>query len=257
MQKALQFLKQHYEKLVLCAVIVCLVWAAVALPKQVSEVKETPPPPPPPTGKAVEMAPLNTAPLVAAIEQVTNPPNLTMSGEHNLFNPVVWKRKSNGDLIKLLKTGADALEVSNIAPQYLTIAIDRQSGDGFFMYAQGPSGHRTNSYLTLNEVSHDKSYKLVGTNEPLKVVLLNEDNKEVEVSKNRPYQEVVGYITDLYYRPDLKNFPKEHVDSTFTLDGDPYKIVAITADTVTVQQSTTTERTTISWNGKPEAASRP
>jgi len=262
MQKVLTFLKRHYEKLILGLVLIGLIAVGATLPKQIKEVNETPDPPPNPPAQTGLMTNMNLAPLVAAIEQVTNPPPLTLSGEHNLFNPVVWKRKSNGQLVKILKTGADALVVSNIVPEYMKIVLDRPGGEGYFMYVVSPSGKRTNEYVKLNEKApHTKLYELTGTNgsgDEVKLELqLLDTGEKVSVTEKEPYERVEGYIADLWYQPDLKSYPKEHVNDTFTLDGDQYKVVAITNNAVTVQEASTTEKTTINWNGKPGAARRP
>ncbi len=262
MQRVLTFLKRHYEKLILALVLIGLVVVGVTLPKQIKDANDTPPPPPNPSDKSGLMAPMEVGPLVAAMQQVTNPPPLTLSGEHNLFNPVVWKRKSNGDLVKILKTGADALIVSNIVPEYMKIALDRPGGDGYFMYVVSPAGKRTNEYVKLNEKApRTKLYEITGTNgsgddTKLELQLLDTGEK-VSVTEKEPYERVEGYIADLWYQPDLKSYPKKHVNDTFDLDGDQYKVVAITNDAVTVQATSTTEKTTINWNGKPGAARRP
>jgi Lhr-like helicase len=130
------------------------------------------------------------------------------------------------------------------------------------MYVLSPAGKRTNEYVKLNEKApRSKLYEITGTNgsgddTKLELQLLDTGEK-VSVTEKQPYERVEGHIADLWYQPDLKAYTKKHVDDTFTLDGEPYKVVAITNDAVTVQQMSTTEKTTINWNGKPGAGRRP
>jgi len=265
MQKALEFLKRHYEKIILCVVLICLTGAVVMLPRQVEILRPQIVGPPPPPSHPEGMAPLDVGPLVSAIQQLTNPPALVLSGEHNLFNPVVWKRLPNGDLMKVLKTGADALTATNITPLYQRIGLDRPSGEGFFMFTQELSGKQKTEYAKLNEKPKSGLYVVRGTNGPpddlsqfkLQLEILDSGNK-VWITKDRPFERVDGHIVDLRYPPESTlNLSKKHVSDTFTLDGESYKIVAITNDAVTVQQSSTTQQTTIRWNGNPGGGSPP
>jgi hypothetical protein len=244
--------------------LICLAVAGVMLPRQIEDVKGQLGGPPSPPPHAPPMAALNTAPLVKAIDQLTNTPTLVLNGDHNLFNPVVWKRLPNGNLLKLFKTGADALTVSNITALYQKIGLDRPSGDGFFMFTEELSGHPHNEYVKLNEKPKSGLYIIRGTNGSpddltqfrLQLEILDTGDK-VWITKDRPFERVDGHICDLRYDPESLNLPKKHVNDTFTLDGEAYKIVAITNDAVTVQQSTTTKQTTVRWKGNPGAGSRP
>jgi hypothetical protein len=264
MQRVLEFLKRHYEKIILCVVLIGLAAAGVMLPRQIEEVKSQLGAPPEAPANVPAMTPLNVAPLVAAIQQVTNPPALVLSGDHNLFNPVVWKRLPSGDLLKVLKTGADALTVTNITALYQRIGLDHPSGEGFFMFTEEQSGRRRNEYAKLNEKSKSGLYIVRGTKGSaddlsqfqLQLEILDSGNK-IWITKDRPFERVDGHIADLRYPPESLPLPKKHVNDTFTLDGEMYKIVAITNDAVTVQQSTTTKQTTVPWNGSPEAGPRP
>ncbi|HWD21373.1 MAG TPA: hypothetical protein VHB20_19055 [Verrucomicrobiae bacterium] len=263
MQRVLEFLKRHYEKIILGLALMCLAAAGVLLPKQVEDVKAQISAPPAPAGAhEPPMTPLNVAPLIAAMQRVTNPPPLVLSGDHNLFNPVVWKRKSNGDFLKILKTGADALTVTNIVTLYQRIGLDHPSGGGFYMFVQTQSGKKAVEYVKLNEKSKSGLYivrAIKGTAEDPSQLQLEilETGEKVWITPKAPFERPDAHVADLRYDPEALNLPKKKVNDTFTLDGEQYKIVAITNGAVTVQQSTTTKQTTIPWSGNSGSESRP
>jgi len=265
LQRILEFLKRHYEKIVLCLVILCLGAAGVMLPKQIEDAKAQTDQPLPAPPKDTTMPALPIGPLIASIQQVTNPPVMALSGEHNLFNPVAWKRKPNGDLLKILKTGADALEVTAISNLYERIGYDHPAVGAsgvYFMFWQTNSQRAKGESAELNQMPRSGLYKIRAVKGPadnptqLRLEIID-TGEVVWVSKEAPYQRVDGHLADLRYDPEAKPFTRKKVEDTLTLDGEPYKIVAITDDAVTVEQSTTTMRTTIRLAGNSGAGTRP
>ena len=131
------------------------------------------------------------------------------------------------------------------------------------MFTQAQSGRHTNEYAKLNEKPKSGLYIIRGTNGSpddlsgfkLQLEILDTGEK-VWITKDQPFERVDGQVVDLRYPPEpTLNLQKKHLNDTFTLDGEQYKIVAMTNNAVTVKQSTTTQQTTIEWNGNPGAAS--
>ena len=71
-----------------------------------------------PAGKRKALAPLDLTTDYMALALVTNPPPVVLSGDHNLLNPVTWRRMPDGNLRKILHTGPDAPSITNIIPLY-------------------------------------------------------------------------------------------------------------------------------------------
>lgn len=255
----MQFLKKHYEKIILCVVLLGLAAAAVWMSNKISETKAG-------TEGASEIAP-NNKPWVhpdfsndyKMLAQLTNPPPVVLSGDHNLFNPVTWRRKPNGELLKILKTGADALVVQNIIPLYEEIKFDHASGGGTGVYVMDltvRSAKRAPEYAKINEKTKSGLYIIRGikgaSDDPTELELEIPDTGEtVAVSANNPYKRVDGYLADLKYPPESKTLTKQKVDETFTLDNEEYKIIAITNNAVRVQLIKNGKVTPINWNGAP------
>jgi hypothetical protein len=254
-----QFLKKHYEKIILCVVLLGLAFAAIwmgrilsALQDEVNQpVAESP-------HKSKPPVPLDLTTDLMVLQQVTNPPPVVLSGDHNLFNPVTWRKKADGQLLKILKTGPDALSILNITPLYTVISYDHPSGNGaiYIMSNMVHSAKRPLEYAKIDEKTKSGLYIIRGikgaSDDPTDLQLEIPDTQEtVWISKGNPYKRVDGYVADLKYDPEQRNLLKEHVNDTFMLDGEPYKVVEITNNVVRVQSIQNTKVTTIKWNGNP------
>jgi hypothetical protein len=255
----MQFLKKHYEKIILCVVLLGLAAASIWMGAVVSKLKEE-------VNQPGFEAPRKTKPPVPldlttdllALAQVANPPPVVLSGEHNLFNPVTWRRKANGEWLKVLKTGPDALSVVNITPLYTVVAYDHPSGNGavYIMSLQVHSAKRPLEYAKVDEKTKSGLYIIRGikgaADNPTDLQLeIPETQELVWVSTNNPYKRVDGYLADMKYDPESRSLLKMRVNETFTLDNEQYKVVEITGNVVRVQSIKNTKVTTITWNGNP------
>jgi hypothetical protein len=259
----MQFLRRHFEKIVLSAVLAGLgavaFWLSVAV-KEVKEVKPITFGPPPGTKPLTNV---DLAPLRAALANMTEAPALELSGEHNVFNPVTWKRRPNGDLVKMTRQGATALTVTEIRPLYFTVSVNRGSPLGFAMVARHALGHEMNWYAVVGRAA-DASHPypvVTATNtgsadKPtwLLQVRIPEDGVVVPVSEGKPYKKVETYEADFKYSAsDSTNvFNKGHVGDSLPLSGESFRILAITSNAVTMQDARTAQKTEIQWNGGPK-----
>ena len=131
----MEFLKNHYEKVILSVVLLGLAVAAVLLltwvgneKRALEEIEQGITQVPP---KPLKDTVLSTN--EAALQRIVKPAALRLSGEHNLFNPVQWKKMPDGRVIPLRtgrEIGPGALVVSAIKPLYLRIEFEGTSGTG-------------------------------------------------------------------------------------------------------------------------------
>jgi len=255
----MQFLKKHYEKIILCVVLLGLAAAAIWMGAVITEVtEEVNQPIAEPPSKTKALVPLDLTTDMLALAQVTNPPPVVLSGEHNLFNPVTWRKKANGELLKILKTGPDALIITNITSLYTVIAYDHPSSEPgiYVMGLQLHSAKRPSEYAKKDEKSKSGLYIIHGIKgapeDPTDLQLEILDTQEtVWISKGDPYKRVDGHTVDMKYDPESRSLLKVHEDDTITLDNEPYKIVEITNNLIRVQSINNTKITTIKWNGSP------
>jgi hypothetical protein len=259
----MEFLKKHYEKIVLCVVLLGLAGAVFLMKSALENVRAEVPPldagPPP---RTTPPKPSDLSVYQAALAQITNPPAVVLSGAHNLFNPVTWKRKANGDLIKIIKSGPDALIVTNISPLYTIIAYDHPSpGSPVYVMTVETNVdlHQSNPHKQTDHARKDEKVKsglyivrgIKGAEDDpsqinLEIMATGETN--VWVSKDTPYKRADSYLADLKYDPDpTLSLHRKRVNDEFSLDNEPYKIIEITNDTVRVQARRTTKVTEIKW----------
>ncbi len=244
----MEFLKKNYEKVLLSVVLLGLVVAVGFLPFKIGSEKQkledmritlTAKPKPLP---ALDMAPENVA-----LKLMTDPPLVDFSAPNRLFNPMLWQRAADGHLIKADSSniGPNALVVSNRTPLYLKLSLDSvtvlDSGTRYVIgvekeAATNPkdrphketysSVNTKNDTFTLTEVKGATPDNQ--TNVTL-VLVLNDTGQRVEVSKEKPFQRVDGYMVDLKYPPENKTFPAgRRVGAQLAFNGEDYKIVAIT-----------------------------
>ena len=258
----MQFLKRHWEKILLSAVLaglgVAAFWLSVAVKEATKETKAKLRQ----ASKSKPYEPVNLAVLRDGLRSLTNPPPFSLSGEHNLFNPVTWKTRRNEWFpFKATITGPAALVVTDIRPLYFTLGLESQQGvDGFNLIAKHDwrdLGPTLRWYARVGEkATVRKPYPIVGTNgapdNPAMLVLqvkIPETDEVVAVSSNAPYKTVEGYEADLNYKAsDMTNrFTQKHVDNPLNLSGEPYKVIAIASNAVTVQNTNTLQKTEKEW----------
>lgn len=257
----MQFLKKHYEKIILCAVLIGLAVAAISMGEMIADAKrdlvnvES-------GSRSGKSKPLPRIDLTAdqlALAQITNPPPVELSGQHNLFNPVTWRRKPDGELLKILTNGPDALVLTAPpTPLYTEISYSGPSGTGGYAFSiQQHSGRKISDYIrAVGDKGKFGLYIVHGikgaTDNPSELELdIPATGETVGVSQGKPYKRVDSYIADLKYEPQSQTFLKRHVDDVLNLDDEQYKIIEITNDLVRVQSVKNTRNWTIKWNGSP------
>src|SRR5262245_12068099 len=129
----MEFLKKHYEKIILSVVLLGLAGVAAMLPIRVNKEKEN---------EEARKQQLLAAPVKAmedinlstnraVLEKVKAPIQFDIAGRHNLFNPVPWVQTPAGALIKVQtgnEIGIQALEVTAIKPLDLIVKFDEVVG---------------------------------------------------------------------------------------------------------------------------------
>lgn len=264
--------RQHYEKLILVFVLLLLAGAVWYLyqasqeegdaTRKMTEGFKAP------RGAAVEPASLDR--FTAAMKVATNPPTLNYAGSHNLFNPVKWQQpRGGGQIIKVVsaaQVGANAMRIAGINPLHLSIAFDRTASTG----ADVTGYHivATNELATLARLRRIVQYVPTGATNTQVFILtevkgppeaptelvaqLKDFNQEkITFAPGKPYTRVVGHEAELVYVPNGKKYPRLRKDSPLDIEGEPYKVVDITASKVVVSDDSNGKRYTIEQTAAP------
>jgi hypothetical protein len=248
----MEFLKKHYEKILLSMVLLCLAVAAAWLPTKIRQEREELQKTIVNLPKPIELKPTDLSTNEAALKRLQNPPVVELSGAHNLFNPVTWKVKPDGSFIKIIQEGVGALTVTKIQPLYLELAFERVTASGYWIGIRRQSMKKPSVYAKPNEKKELFTLKEVKgpPEDPTELVLELADGQEIiSISKEKPFKRIDAYSADLRYGPDNTNFLNRKVNDVLQIAGESYKIIAITENEVRVSATSTDKRTTILWKG--------
>jgi len=279
----MQFIKRNYEKVLLGLVLIGLVAVAVFLLFVVANEKQrltdlsnsiinrTPRPLPAPDLSRSE-AVLKRAGTAVAFNLSDN--------THKLLNPVRWQRVPNvpwppmknpsgteSDKVEMVKCPTPLYFVISFAPEAVQVTADNRVLCTVTIEQQAAARPNARGkkpyYLSVGDKKDygDKDKKesitlreIQGpTNAPTALILeLGDSEKTVKVTPDQPYKRVDGYMADLRYPPDNKNFPNRRVgDPTFgkiNIAGEDYNIVAITENEVVLSAAKNQKKTTIKCN---------
>jgi hypothetical protein len=262
----MEFLKKNYEKIVLVVVLLGLTAASCLLPIIISEKR-----------KALEEKRTNTKARVtplpapdmtmenAALQRVQSQLHLDFTNKHNLLNPVLWKRFSDGRLSKstgAVEEGVGALQVTGIKPLYLIITYDSPSGNGYLITIEQQTELTEAKRHSQRFVSKESKSELLALQEvkgpadkPTELDFIwNENGNTIALTPDKPYKEVSGYSADLKYPPEPnKVWLDRRVGSRDLLfAGGSYKIVAITESNVVMLAESNKKKTTITLHSATE-----
>ncbi|MGD1088595.1 MAG: hypothetical protein ABR955_07690 [Verrucomicrobiota bacterium] len=262
----MDFLKKHYEKILLGVVLLGLVTAAVLLPFMIMSDREN--------LEVTRMGIINRVPKPLepldltsesnAIQRLQSPYNLDFETTNKLFNPVEWQQAVNGALIKLAngsEVGPRAVVVTQITPLYLLLTLDSVETNEFGaryiidverQAAQNPweRGQRQH-YSSLDEKNETFTIRSVEgpPDNPTRLVLgLTDTGEEAVLSKDKPFRRVDGYMADLKYGPEDKKWPSQRIGANLKFDDDEYIIVAINQNEVVLSAKSNQKKTTLPYN---------
>jgi hypothetical protein len=256
----MEFIKKHYEKILLCAVLLGLVGALVMMGFIIVADKE----------KSAEikngffgghpqpLPALDLSRQTQAIQRLQTPLSLDFSTKNKLFNSVKWQKDVNGRLIKITGDnviGAGAVVVTKISPLYLVVALDSLETNvqppGYFVSIDNQASARrpVKHYVSAGEKSPDVTLDHITgpADNPDQLFLKLSDGSTVAVSKDKPFRRVEGYSADLKYDPEGLKWPDRRVGADLKFAGDDYNIVAIHQDEVILSAQSNQKRTNLRY----------
>src|SRR5258708_256454 len=241
----MDFIKKHYEKIILGIVLVGLVVAVAFIPLKVASEKgdleqsranyRNP--------SVKPLPPLDLEAQEANFKVLATSALLDFSTTNRLFNPMPWKKAADGHLIKddSRNLGPGALVITKLTPLYLILTLDSvsvsDSGARYFIGVQRETAAtaslrgKRQVYCSLNVKNEAFTLrKIEGPPEnPTRLTLeLNDTGESAVLTKEQPFKRIDGYMADFKYDPEKKVWPTRRVGGTLTFDGEDYKVVAIT-----------------------------
>jgi hypothetical protein len=271
----MDFLKKHYEKVLLGVVLLGLAAGAVflilmipseraALRAKSDEIINRP---------AKPLPALDLSKSSALIERLAAVACLDLASTNKVFNPMQWLRKADGTLIKVSlgnEIGPDAVVVTKITPLYTTITFEAvlpsDSGVRYDLTvekeAASKAAQRTRKHLpaALNSKTDTfviREVKGPADNPTELVIELTDTLERVALSKEKPFKRVDGYMADFKYPPDNKTWSNQRKDAggpntpAITIAGESYIVVAITKNEVVLSAKSNNKRTPRPYSPAP------
>ncbi len=255
----MQFLKAHYEKIILSIVLLGLAAAAALMPMKVSQERQkeedrkgTLLP------KAVKpLNPIDLSTNAQALARVAEPKRLALSGDHNIFNPVRWQKNPDGSIYRAQDAGPGALQISEIRPLHFRVEFDQVAGTPqdiryrLLVLNESRSSRPTprdagigdkNNMFTIEKIFGDDP-----ANPEALQVLLAGDKQAVRVSKQKPYERVVGFTADITHPVEKKQWKDVKAKDELSFGGETYNIVAITHNEVVLSAKSNKKQTVLEF----------
>jgi hypothetical protein len=271
----MDFVKKHYEKILLGFVLLGLVGALVFLPFMIASDQQKlkdmsygvvhP--------KAAPLPGLDLTRETNVLDRLQSTYKLDFSTTNKLFNSVPWQKTPGGQLIKLAFGNEVSLAVvSKIAPLYLILTLDSietnsiETNEPVARYVIGMERQASASpaqrgkkqhYASVGEKVGEKNDAFIirevsgspadpGT---LKLILqLTDSGESATLSKDKPFRRVDGYSADLKYDPERKTWAGQRLNASLKFAGDDYIIVAIDPGAVILSARSNQKKTTLPYN---------
>ena len=259
----MDFVKKHYEKIILSVVLLGLVGALVFLPFLISSDKQ-----------AVEdmtsqlinnpsvkpLPDLDLSRQNQIVQRLQTNYALDLDTTNKLFNPVEWQKSPDGNVFPVKNPdsiGVGALVVTKITPLNLIISLDsvttNELGARYVVSIERQAAptralqYKTRRYVSLDDRKKDlfTLMDIKGTPEnPTELDLKLADTGEIAiVTPSKPFVRVDGYTTDLKYEPEKISKAGLRVGAVISFGGDSYTIVDIKPSEVILSAQSNQKRT--------------
>ena len=262
----MDFLKKHYEKILLGVVLLGLVGAVVFLPFLILHdrnlLDETR------MGiishPVKSLVPLDLTAESDTTQRLQMPCRIDFETTNKLFNPVEWQKAVDGTLIKIEsgnEVGPGAVVITRISPLYFVLTLDsaetNEIGARYIIGVERQAAPvpwqrvKRQHYASVGE--KNESFTITDVQgppaNPTQLILQLTDSGELTaISKDKPFRRVDAYIAALKYSPEGKNWQDQRVGDDLKFAGDDYIVVAIDQGSVILSAKSNQKKTTLTYS---------
>ena len=256
----MQFLKKHYEKIllgvVLAGLIGVLVFMLFYIAADKAKMEETriglinPP--------AKPLPDLDMTPDDAAVKRLQSPYAIDFDTGNKVFNPFEWvKMPDNNTLVrKDNKTGPQVAVVTNITPLFLVLTLDSVLTNGVdIRYVIGvekqaattaSKRHKQQRYASKGD--KNDTFELLQVNgapeNPDALLLkLLDTGETATVTHDKPFRRVDAYTADLRYDPEKRAFHGLRAGAKVSFNGTDYSVDEINQNEVVLEDQSNQKKT--------------
>ena len=257
----MQFLKKHYEKIVLGVVLAGLIGVLVLMLFYIASDKEemekhvndliNPP--------VKELAALDLSTNNQAMSRLKAPYVLDFDTGNKIFNPFEWQKTANGQMVKKAASVAQVVSVASIAPLDLMLSLDSVTTNEFGARylvvverqaaATAAKRQKVRRYVSVGDHPND-IFELVQVKGPADnpdalVLKLNDSGDTITVGRDKPYRHVEGYSAELRYDMGKKISRAHRVGDKDTFGGTEYVISGIDKNEVILTDQSNQKKTSL------------
>ena len=258
----MDFLKKHYEKLLLGLVLAGLVGALVFLPffiasesQKMKDLRDQ-------YINNPHVQPLTNLDLSvpsSAMARLKSGYILDLETGNKVFNPVEWQKGPDGP-IKLHSgnaVGVKAVVVTNITPLYLILTLDNVTTNELgARYVFGvekqaektpTKRHKQQRFVSAGDKPND-TFSLVEIKGPpdnpdALVVKLVDTGEKATVSKEKPYRRVDAYTADFRYDPEKRVFHVRRAGDKISFYGTDYIVAEVSQNELILADQSNQKKT--------------
>ena len=259
----MDFLKKHYEKILLGLVLAGLVGTLVFLPFYIG-------------AESQKMKDLRESYINPRVQALTNLDLTVQSNSmlrlkagytldfetgNKLFNPVEWQKTPSGELVKrrIGKEGINAVVVTNITPLYLVLTLDsittNELGARYVIGVEKQAEktpakrHKQQRYVSVGDKAND-TFALLEVKGPAEnpealVIKLVDSNETTTLSKDKPYSRVDAYTADFRYDPEKRIFRARRVGDKVSFNGTDYLVTEVNQNELILSDQSNQKKTSL------------
>lgn len=263
----MDFLKKHYEKILLGAVLAGLIGALIFMPfyissdnqqtaDEIAKIIKRPP---------TELTNVDMTAETAVTARLQAPYKLDLETGNRGFNPIEWVKDPNGaGLVPARNNGPQLVVITNITPLYLIITLDtvttNELGTRYTVGVEkqaeksAPKRHKVPRFISKGDKPNE-TFALVDVKstpdnpdaDELTIKLVD-SGEMVTISKQKPYKRVDAYAADFRYPPENKTFRSRREGDKVSFNGTDFTVDGVSQNEVILQDQTNQKKTARPFN---------
>lgn len=258
----MDFLKKHYEKILLglmlaglIGVLVFMIFYITADSTDMENKRNSYINPP-----VKALTNLDMTIQDSTIQRLKSPYLLDFETVNKLVNPMEWQRALDGSLIPAAKkTGLQVAVVTNITPLYLVVSLDSTTTNelgaryviGVEKQAEkNPAKRRKQQrYVSKGDKANDTfallEVKGVPENPDALVLKLVDSGETATVTREKPYRRVDAHAADFRYDPERKVFRGRRIGDKVSFGGTDYVVVEVNQNELILSDQSNQKKTSL------------
>ena len=258
----MQFLKKHYEKILLGIVLAGLIGVLVFMLFYIQADKQAMDE----AANGLINAPAKALPDLdlttnsAAVTRLESPFNLDFEKVNKVFNPFEWQKTPDGRLIpKATSTGPQVAVVTNIAPLYLVLSLDSIStndlGARYIIGVEKQAAptlakqRKQLHYVTAGEKPNDTfallEVKGAPENPDALLIKLLDSGETISLMRDKPFRRVDAYKADFRYDPEKKVFRGRRNGDKVSFGGADYLVFEVNQNELILSDQSNQKKTSL------------